>query len=374
MKESVKVLHIISSLQRGGLETWLMDIMREKNRRGDHWILDVCLTGKQRGPYEEEFLALGGRIHRLPLDRRNLFKFLNAFHHLVNSYQYNILHCHLYLFTAFVFMTPKSRDIKRVAHIHPVEDIKAKRFGRTFFRLLARQIILQRSDFVVAPSKMSLESFVGSHWEHRASLRVLYNGIDIKRFSRNENENEKKVKERLGIPNNAAIVLNVARYAEHKRHGFLVEVAKEILKFRHDVYFVLIGDGALYYQVVKEVRKQGVEHYFRFIRGAQSIDEYYLEADLFALPSSNEGFGIVIIEAAAAGLPTIAMRIPGVEEAAQGCQCVDLLPRKSSSVEWAKMIIRRLEQKKRKLDYHAFPFTIQNSYDTLTGIYHDVFK
>lgn len=372
MTKTVRVLHVCKSLTRGGVETWIMDIMKEKVKRDDKWELGVCLIGEKQGPYEEEFLRLGGKIHRIHFTRFGIFKFLLNFNRLIKEYEYNIIHTHLYLFNAFIILIQLGGEVKRIAHIHPIEDTKSDKFGRFLYRLFARRVILHGADFIVGPSNMSLVAFVGPEWKRKDNFRVLYNGIDIDRFRKKINRNE--VKLRLNIPQDAFIVLNVGRYVEHKRHDFLLEVAREIKKIRNDVYFLCIGDGPLYSHIIKKTCALGVDRQFRFIQGERSIDDYFLCADLFAFPSCNEGFGIVIIESAAAGLPTIAMQIPGVEEAAQACHSVDLLPKTSSSAEWSKMIILRLGQKNKNPDYHVFPFTIQKSYDTLIEIYRTVLK
>ena len=112
----------------------------------------------------------------------------------------------------------------------------------------------------------------------------------------------------------------------------------------------------------------------RFIEGAPNIDEYWLSADVFAFPSSNEGFGIVIAEAAGAGLPVAASDIPGVREAATACPVIRLLPVASSADHWAATLeellaLAPMPEATRIEMLARFPFTIQTSIESLLDLY-----
>jgi glycosyltransferase involved in cell wall biosynthesis len=169
-------------------------------------------------------------------------------------------------------------------------------------------------------------------------------------------------------------VLNVARFAPHKRHEFLVAVAEILLPTISDVYFLLIGDGILRPRTIALVTDKGLKDRFRFLPGEPDIDRFWLVADAFAFPSVNEGFGIVVAEAAAAGLPVVAQDIPGVRDAARACHRVTLLPLRTSPQEWSKALSEalaagRLAQDVRNARLKQFPFTIERSMETLERLY-----
>ena len=224
----------------------------------------------------------------------------------------------------------------------------------------------------VGPTRASLDGFWGDGWEVDNNKRVLYNGIDVQRLKKKVHR--KNILKKLNIPENAKIVLNVARYSIHKRHEFLIEVAGKICSNRDDIFFILIGDGDLKNHIENIVEKNGLLRYFRFISGAHDIDEYFISSDIFAFPSCNEGFGIVVVEAALFGLPVIAQDIPGVNEAAIACKESILLPIDTSSDEWANTLIKKLDESslddRQSYRYqNDFPFTIQKSIDILRQVY-----
>jgi glycosyltransferase involved in cell wall biosynthesis len=91
-------------------------------------------------------------------------------------------------------------------------------------------------------------------------------------------------------------------------------VAKEIK--RDDFYILIVGDGDEYENLKKEIEKEKLEDRVRLL-GFIPSDEipYYLKAsDIFLYPSLKEGFGIVVLEAMAVGLPVVIFREIYIEE------------------------------------------------------------
>ena len=370
-RKPLRVLHIIGYLVRGGLETWLMDIMR--NTKREELQIDACVTSKAKGAYDEEFKSLGGRILSCPLNTKNPLSFYHRLKQLLSAENYDVVHSHSYYFSGLILRAAAKAGVpKRVAHIHPAEDHKKERFLRGLYTWWMKRWIRRYGTDFVGPTKASLESIWGPGWQQDITKQVIYNGIKIERFIRPVDR--AKVRRELCIPENALIVINVSRFVPHKRHEFLVTVAECVLTQRQDVYFVLIGTGPLKETIEQQIRAKGLQENFRFISGAPNIDHYWMAADLFAFPSCNEGFGIVVIEAAAAGLKVIAQDIPGVREAAEACSRPILLPLATAADEWAQTLLNALEeprmsQSERQVRLRQFPFTIENSVAKLKEIY-----
>lgn len=366
----MRALHLFASLNRGGAETWLMDVMRNVSR--DELAIDVCLTGNTKGPYEDEFCALGGVVHRLPMSR-NPWVFGARLRNLLQRERYDVVHSHLYYFSGVVLRAAARAGVaQRIAHNHPVEDLKADGMFRAAYTALMRRWMCRYGTQFVGPTRASLEAFWGPHWEREPNKRVIYNGIRVQRFLQPADRDG--IRKELDLPRDAKIVLNVGRFVPHKRQAFLVTVASELVQQRDDVYFLLIGDGLTHEQVESDVKKSDLGQRFRFVRGAASLDSYWLASDVFAFASINEGFGIVVVEAGAAGLPVIACNIPGVREAAVACEAPVLLPLDASPSTWAEAILAGLErpmlsEEKRKGALRLFPFTIESSIAALKNLY-----
>ena len=364
-----RALHVFGRLDRGGAETWLMDVVRRVDR--NELAIDVCVIGNGTGTFDREFESLGGLVHRCPLSA-GLLAFRRSFNDLLARKQYDVVHSHVYLFSGFLLKWACRTGVpRRVAHLHPVEDVKKHSPARRLYASWMHRRIDYYGTHFVGPTQASLESFWGERWRNDPRCSVLYNGVDARRFAASRSN---AVRTSLQIPLGAKLVLNVARFAPHKRQTQLLSIAKNMLARRSDVYFVCIGAGPLREQVISEVAAAGLDAHFRFIEGADDIDAFWLTADAFAFPSVAEGFGIVVAEAGAAGLPVVAHDIPGIREASRSCHTVTLLPVDSSTEAWIDALTAVLKHgplsdDARIAHLSTFPFTIETSIDSLRRLY-----
>ena len=135
-------------------------------------------------------------------------------------------------------------------------------------------------------------------------VAVIRNGIDLERFSNEKISKEEKRKE-LGIPVDAYVVGQVGRFTYQKNPEFTVTVFNELLKEKNNSYLLLIGRGKQEAQLRKQIADLGIEDHVRLLIARNDIPELLKALDVFTLPSRFEGFGIVLIEAQAAGLPCV---------------------------------------------------------------------
>lgn len=367
----LRVLHVLASLNLGGVETWLMEVMRHRSREA--LTLDVCTTRDAPGTQDEEFMALGGAIHRCPL-HRNPWAYGRRLEHLLRTQRYDVVHSHLAYFSGCVLRSAARAEVPiRIAHYHTVPDPAAKPpVMRALYYRWMRQWIERYGTHFVAVTQESLDRF----WEREVRgdprKRVLHLGIAVERFRKAADR--AAVRKELGLPREARLVLNVGRFIASKRQGFLVEVAERVVERAKDVYFVLIGAGPVWSEVEQIVAERGLSDRVRMIPAQPGIDRFYLAADLFAFPSSNEGLPLVVAEAAAAGLHVIALDIPGMREAADACGSVELLPVGATVDQWTEAVLDRLNDPPLSLSERLsmlehFPFTIEASIRSLNRLY-----
>ena len=368
-------MHLLGALVHGGLETWLMEMVRKIDRR--KVAIDVCVTMQKKGAYEEEFQRLGCRIHRCPL-RKNLSAFAKNLRQILRQGEYDILESHHYLATGyFLRVASKIPHLKLVAHMHPTADMSAGRmvFPRSLYRRLMKHEINRYAEAILGASVATLDAFWGPNWRDDPRLHYLPNGIDLSLFE--EKIDRSKVRTELNLPKNSRIILTVASYAPHKNQIIIPEIATKICQELPDVYFVLNGVGPLRNKVENKVKRMGIEERFRFIGGLPSLIPLWKASDVFLFPSLLEGFGIVVIEAAAAGLPVVAHRIPGVIEAASACHDVTLLSTSSSNNQWCEAIEKALKRGRLTGEEYQrfkkdFKFTSQKSLEELLKVYSQV--
>src|ERR1051326_4710675 len=144
----------------------------------------------------------------------------------------------------------------------------------------------------------------------------LPNGVDATRFARGDGPG---FRARHGIPSDAFVVLVVGRIDPQKNQLLAVDLIGRLRSEHVDARLVLVGHvtNADYdAKLQREIETQGLTDFVTVIRGLETRDpelvNAYHAADVFLLPSVHEPFGIVILEAWAAGLPVVASRVGGV--------------------------------------------------------------
>jgi phosphatidylinositol alpha-1,6-mannosyltransferase len=152
-----------------------------------------------------------------------------------------------------------------------------------------------------------------------AKITVVYPGVDARRFS--ETGCGRKLRERLA-PNGEILLLTVGRLQRRKGHDLVVRTLELLKGDFPEMRYVVVGDGEEQDRLQQLAGQLGLRDRIEFV-GAVAPDQlpaYYAAADIFVHPNrvdagEAEGFGIVFLEAAAAGLPTIGGNNGGVPEA-----------------------------------------------------------
>ena len=166
---------------------------------------------------------------------------------------------------------------------------------------------------IVTVSKYSSKKIVQLYGVDKTKIRIVPNGVDLQRF--NPVEDREEVKQRIEA-NNKPRVLFVGRLIPRKGVHFLIEAARYVVKERKETLFVIVGDGPLKNHLISYSEKQGVSENIVFLGDVHDdvLPELYNCADVFTLPSIQEGQGMALLEAQAAAKPVVAFNVSGVNE------------------------------------------------------------
>jgi glycosyltransferase involved in cell wall biosynthesis len=139
-------------------------------------------------------------------------------------------------------------------------------------------------------------------------------GVDIAKFTRSE-EARARIRLELGLADDDLLFLFVGRITTEKGIGELLRAFQAVAARHGCAHLALVGPSEADFGAQLEETRQATGARVHRVGFTQAPQDYMSAADVFCLPSYREGFGTVIIEAAAAGLPTIASRIYGVTDA-----------------------------------------------------------
>lgn len=137
-------------------------------------------------------------------------------------------------------------------------------------------------------------------------VNVIYNGVDYRHYD--GWVDPAAVRRLYGIGPIDPLALFVGRMVYQKGPDLLVDAIPQVLKFHPNSKFVFVGDGDMRWGVEEKARRMGVSHATRFLgyhNGWRLVD-LYKASDVVCVPSRNEPFGIIILEAWSAGKPVVA--------------------------------------------------------------------
>ena len=297
MDKPIRILNVFGELNRGGAETFVMNVYRNLDKQRIQF--DFLVHSESEGTFEKEIIQNGGKIYRVPnLSIKNIFiylKDLDAF--FAEHSEYSIIHNHLSETGLFVMRSAKKSGIKsRICHAHSVSSgINSK----TFVRFIMKKFIRCYSTINLACSAEAGKWLYGKN-----SYKIIHNGIDFNMFVYLE-ENRNKIREELNITNKF-VIGHVGRFVLQKNHIFLINVFEKIKKENDDAMLVLIGEGVLLDRIKEIVQQKQLENSVIYLGSLQNVNQYYSAFDVFVFPSKYEGLGISLIEAQVSGLPCFA--------------------------------------------------------------------
>jgi len=220
----------------------------------------------------------------------------------------------------------------------------------------------KNATLIVTISKYSLEKIQNYYGVDAAKVRIVPNGVDPEEFKPVAETDREGGRRRLGLGSEPC-VLFVGSLIPRKGLPFLVEAAKKIVKEHSETKFVIVGEGPLKSQLLSNLETANLSGNFKFLGNVKEdmLPAVYNSADVFALPSIQEGQGIALLEAQASARPVVAFDVGGVNEAVRNGE-TGLLVKRGSSEELADALLKLLSDKvlREKMGASGRRFVIEN--------------
>lgn len=334
----IRVLHVVGSMNRGGVETWLMHVLRQLNR--DHIQMDFLVHTSDVGAYDNEIMSLGSRVIPCP-DVSHPWKYKGQFQKILQQYgPYDIVHSHVHHFSGYVLRLAQQVGVPvRIAHSHNNTSAANVRAGflRQLYLALMLRWINRYATLGFAASSKAADDLFRTNWKQDSRWQTLYCGIDLKSFVCTVDR--ATLRAELGIPQDAFVVGHVGRFDPQKNHKFLIEIAAAVAAREPNFWLLLIGKGDLCSEVEQELLQRGLRDRTT-IAGVRPDVPCLMKAamDTFVLPSLHEGLPLVLLEAQAAGLPCIISDVV-TEEADIIQPLISRLSLSNSAAVWADKIL-----------------------------------
>ena len=352
-QQPIRVLNLFTIMDRGGAETMVMNYYRHIDRTKVQF--DFLVHREQRGAYDDEIEALGGRIYRLcPIYPQNFARYKRDLRGFFQAHpEYKIIHSHMSELGYFAFREAERQGVPvRICHAHNApHGFDMKMVMRTYFK---KRMMPYLTHLFMCGSE-SGRWLYGPQNESR--FIMLNNAIDATSYTYDLSKRV-ELRRQLGLADEL-VIGHVGRFNPQKNHPFLMDIFTALLKKEPNAILLLVGGGGGMSQIREKAQKLGIAEHVHFLGVRSDVADLMQAMDIFVLPSLYEGLPVTMVEAQAAGLPCIISdKVPPECILSEGL--VDVMPLSASPETWAEKILakRAISRTDRRAEIAAHGFDI----------------
>ncbi|MBX7258307.1 MAG: glycosyltransferase family 4 protein [Candidatus Hydrogenedentes bacterium] len=338
----IRVAHVITRLCKGGAQENTFHTVRLAHR--DRYEVDLISGPTQgaEGSIEDAVRDAGIDILRVPNLVREVrpAQDVRAYRNLLELFRarrYDIVHTH----------TSKAGYLGRLAAARArVPIIVHTPHGHIFFGyfntiLTAVFTLMERhaarhSDKLIALTPRGIREHLEQGVGRPEQWTSIFSGIDLHPFEDAVRRRD-ATRAKLEIPEDAIVIGGVGRLEPIKGFSYFIAAARIVAQRVPQAHFIVVGDGSM----ADELRRAGADlgSRLRFLGLRKDVPNLMAAMDVFVAPSVNEGMGRVLVEAAAAGVPSVASAVGGVPDIVRDGETGFLVPPKDANA-LAEAILR----------------------------------
>ncbi|MBR6421329.1 glycosyltransferase family 4 protein [bacterium] len=283
------------------------------------WQVDYCSPGEETVPDCDNQYSIS--IARSPFSLKNIKAYFEL-KKILRDNDYDILHCHTPMGGVIGRLAAsdlrKKHKIKVIYTAHGFHFYKGAPLFNWLFYYPVERLLAHKTDVLITINKEDYER--AKNFKAGEVVYVPGVGIDISKletqlFDSKMKQNdsvvkttqEQKLKNELGIPLDAPVLLSVGEINKNKNHKIIIEALPDM----PDFWYVICGRGFLAEKYRKLAENLGVGNRLVIAGYRNDISAFYNMADIFVFPSLREGLPVALMEAMVYGLPIVCSGIRG---------------------------------------------------------------
>ena len=296
------VLHLGESSETGGAENVLISIVENLDK--SRYRSSVCLL--HDGWLKTQLDKRQIETVVIPQPHFIDLPWIFRVHHLLKARCIHVMHSHEFATNVHASLVSRVTGIPVIATAHGKNYYGDRLRRRMAYRFVARQSCM------VAVSD-DLKRFLTQRIAiPPASIRVVHNGIDMRRYAVNGSNHA--IRKELGIGASQPVIGTVGNLFEVKGQIYLLRACKALVGAIPDLVLLVAGEGDQSGPLEQEVRDLGITGNVKFLGFREDVPSLLQAIDVFALPSLSEGLPLSLLEALALQKPVVATNVGGIPE------------------------------------------------------------
>lgn len=313
----MKILLVITAIDVGGAEMQVLDLSKYLLDQG-YFVNVVSLRGKRR--LHDEFEKAGIPVHFLNMEKPwQLVSALIWYRRIVRLISPDVVHSHMVHANLFCRIGRIFIPIKKLICTAHSNNEGGK------VRTCAYRLTDRLANYTTQVSQAAAKEYLEKGIAPPGKLGCIPNAIDVQKFKADPGSRV-RIRTRHHLEN-AFVFVNVARLEPEKDHLTLLKAFQALAATAENVRLMIIGDGTLRAKLEAYSRNANLAEKVLFLGRRTAVPDFLNAGDCFVLSSKWEGFGLVVAEALAVGMPVIATDCGGPGEILRGGAAPDYASR-----------------------------------------------
>ncbi len=300
----LKVIHLITELDRGGAQTALYRLLAHSDRQRYAFHV-LCLYNGDK-VVAQQIRQLGIPVTDLGMSRQWRMDALWRLYQILRQERPFLLHT--WMFHANI----PGRVLGRLAGVPAIISAERTMGQEGRFRRLLNRLTGNLPDSIICVSQQVADFAASEIGLPRARLTVIRNGIDLAQFDNLPDRPTARAES--GLPPQGRIIAAIGRPRPVKGFAYLLDAFARIAATYPDLHLLFVGDGPEKRPLQAAAQQLPCANHILFLGDQQEIPRLLAGVDVLVLPSLWEGLPNVVLEAMAAGLPVVATAVGGTPE------------------------------------------------------------
>ncbi len=310
----------------GGMNVYVQEIARELGKRGNH----VDVFTRSHNPEEPQIVHIGDRVRMVHLNagplicsKHDMYQYIPEFVNAVDAFRkreglsYDLLHSHYWLSGRIGIELSRRWSAPHITTFHTLARVKQRaRPGEQEPKQRAHieRMVSDKANTIVVSTSVEKEDLTKLYGTPTSKVRIIPPGVDLSMF---QPMDKCEARQSLGLLDKH-IILYVGRIEPFKGLDILLR-ALTLLDERSLTRLIIVGGNldhdAELHRLKALASELGVSDMVSFTGSLpqKQLPAYYSAADVFALPTYYESFGLVALEAMACGTPVVVSRVGGLK-------------------------------------------------------------
>jgi len=328
-----RLLCIVSSMNTGGAETFLMKVYRALDK--SKYQMDFYCMSQEDGYYEKEIRSLGGRIYHSYPKSKNFRKSFIMLRDTVKKENYEyIMRVSQHSLATIDLLAAKFGGARVL--VQRSSNANSSNPSGKVLHLIFRWLPVLIPTVKIAPSTEAAEYTFGKNSIKNGDVSIVKNAIPVDKYIFNM-ERRNKIRKEMGIEGKF-VVGNVGRFNNQKNHDFLIDIFSEIKNKHCNSVLILVGIGELESIIKVKIERLGLRDKVIFLGVRGDIPDIMMAMDVFVFPSFFEGMPNTVIEAQATGLPCVISDT--ITKEVRITELVDYMPLNDEAKYWANVALK----------------------------------